>query len=107
MGAVFLRGEIMLILDILTKATNERDLIIRRITNLGAVVGELKQERARLLMENDLNGDSPEVMKVNEKLHNARRVLSVLNRRRENLDFVMNYVIQEPGEKRRPTESEA
>lgn len=96
MGAVFLRGEIMLILDILTNATNERNSILHEVTALGAIVGDLKQERARLLMENDLKGDSPEVMKINERLHNARRVLSALNRRRENLEFVMNYVIKEP-----------
>ena len=94
MGAVFLRGEIMLILDILTNATNERNSILHEVTALGAIVGDLKQERARLLM--DLKGDSPEVMKINERLHNARRVLSALNRRRENLEFVMNYVIKEP-----------
>ena len=83
---------------ILESATEERNTLLQEVAKMGVTVGELKRERAGLLLENDLNGGSVEVMRINEKLHNARRVLSAWNRRRENLDFLLEYVSQARGQ---------
>lgn len=78
--------------NIIKTAAAERSRLVEEIACLGAQVGEIKQKRAKLLYDNDLNVNIPEVQQLNEKLHNARRVLSVWNRRRESLDFLLSYV---------------
>ena len=75
-------------------ARAERDSLIHKVAELGAKIGDLKRERAVLLAENDLAGDSLEVMRLNEKLHNARRVLNTWNRQRENFDFLLSYLAE-------------
>lgn len=77
---------------IIDQATAERDGLVLDVATLGATVGRLKHERAGILFDNDLSGGSVEVMAINEKLHNARRVLSAWNKRRECLDFLLDYV---------------
>jgi hypothetical protein len=73
-------------------AREEHKTLLMVIADLGKTVGELKHERASLLVENDLLGGGPELQRVNEKLHNARRVLNAWNRRRECLAFLIDYV---------------
>lgn len=77
---------------IIEEATEEKEALLHEVAKLGATVGDLKRERARLLLENNLTGDSLDIMRINERLHNARRVLSAWNRRRESLDFLLSYV---------------
>lgn len=78
--------------QIIEDATEERENLIQEVAGLGLVVGKLKDDRASMLQESDFNGDSLEVMKLNEKLHNVRRVLSAYNKRREHLDFLLSYI---------------
>lgn len=73
-------------------ATDEKEGLRIDIDALGVQIGKLKQQRAALLFENELQGGSPELQKVNEKLHNARRILNAWNRRRENLAFLLDYI---------------
>ena len=80
---------------IIKTATEEREVLLHKIAKLGAQVGELKQERARLLYENGLNTNTLEMQQLNEKLHNARRVLAAWNKRRECLDFMLAYLSRE------------
>ena len=82
---------------IIKTATEEREALLHEIAKLGAQVGELKQERARLLLENDLDINALEVQRLNEKLHNIRRVIAAWTKRRESLDFLISYVAQEGG----------
>lgn len=77
---------------IIEEATEEREALLHEVAKLNATVGKLKRERAGLLLENNLTGDSLEIMRINEKLHNARRILTAWNRRRESLDFLLAYV---------------
>lgn len=79
---------------ILDNARAERDYLIHQVADLGVEIGELKSQRAKILAESGLDGNSLEVMRLNEKLHNARRVLSVWNRQRENFDFLLSYLAE-------------
>ncbi len=85
----------MPIKKILKKAETERNVLLIDIARIGREVGRLKHERAELLDENDLDGNDLAIMKINETLHNARRVLSDYNRRRECLDFMIDYIGKE------------
>lgn len=80
---------------LITRATAEREVLIHRIADLGATVGETKQVRASLLAENHLDGGELAIQRINEKLHNARRVLNAWNRRRENLDYMLAYIAED------------
>ena len=80
---------------ILENAREERDVLLREVARIGQEVGRLRHERAGLLVENDLQGNDLGVMRINETLHNARRVLSAYNRRRECLDFMIDYIEKE------------
>lgn len=77
---------------IIEDAREERDVLLREVARIGQEVGRLRHERAGLLLENNLNGNDLGVMRINESLHNARRVLSAFNRRRECLDFMLDYI---------------
>ena len=81
-----------MIATILFAASAERDQLLQDVAKMGEKIGELKRIRAGLLVQNGLNGNDPEIMATNEKLHNARRVLAAWNRRRENFDFLLNYL---------------
>lgn len=82
---------------IILTATKEREKILQDVAKLGAEVGEMKQERAVLLMKNKLDMNAPEVQQLNEKLNNARRVIAAWTKRRECLDFLLAYVVREGG----------
>lgn len=79
--------------NIIETAKAEHEALLHDISVLGAAVGKMKQTRAAMLMESDLKGDSLEVMRINEKLHNARRVLNAWNQRREHLAFTIEYLM--------------
>ena len=81
--------------EIIENATEERDVLLREGARIGQEVGRLKHERAGLLVESELDGNDLGVMKINERLHNARRVLTAYNRRRECLDFMIDYIGKE------------
>ncbi len=75
----------------LDNAIQERELLRFEIAKLTSQVVALKAERAEYLLKTELKGDSLEVQQVNEKLHNARRILEVWRRKREHFDFMINY----------------
>ena len=78
-------------------ATDEKEGLQIDIDALGVQIGKLKQQRASLLFESELQGGGPELQKVNEKLHNARRILNAWNRRREILAFLLDYITGQEG----------
>ncbi len=75
----------------LDNAAKDREALRGDMAKLGVKVAALKAERAELLLKTELQGDSLEVQQVNVKLHNARRVMEVLRKKREHLDFLLNY----------------
>lgn len=82
-------------IKIIGKAKAERDSLLSQVTAIKREVVRLRRERAELLVGNELNGNDLAVMRINETLHNARRVLSVFNRRSECLDFMIDYIEKE------------
>ncbi len=77
--------------EALGNAIQERESLRRELAKLGSWVATLKAERAEYLLQTGLKGDSLEVQQVNEKLHNARRIMEVWRKKREHLDFLINY----------------
>ncbi len=82
----------MTITDILKKAKTEREKAFNQVMELDTQTAALKAKRAEILINNDMDGNTPELMKVNEKLHNLRRCRSVVNGQREKLDFMIQYL---------------
>ncbi len=81
--------------EIILNAKSDREKLLHDIAAMGAKVGEMKQERAMLLMENELDINAQDVQRLNEKIHNARRVITAWTKRREHLDFLLAYVTGE------------
>ena len=72
----------------------DREKLFSAVGDIDRRTVRLKTRRAEILVQNNLDGNDPELMKVNEKLHNARRCRSVMNAQREHLDFMAAYLAE-------------